>query len=106
MASNFWAPALLASFSRHAPALKFRKANTTDDKSWLGAKGGKENCLIEAEHTPITTGMQPASSPDQETEIKVSAQMFPWQMNLDYTFSGHTAEKNGRGTTDCQPHAP
>lgn len=34
-----------------------------------------------------------ASPPTQETEIKVGAQMFPEQINLDYASSGRKAEK-------------
>lgn len=47
MASNFWAPALLASF---CPKIKSKR---TADKSSLGAREGKENYLTEAEHKPM-----------------------------------------------------
>jgi len=35
MASNFWASALLASFCRHAPPLRFREAMRKADKKLL-----------------------------------------------------------------------
>lgn len=104
--STFGAPALLASFCRHAPPLGFRKANTTAGKSWLGPKEGKENCFTYAEHPPIITGMQVSLPPVQEAEIKVDASMFPGQRNLDHASSGHTAKRTEevRTFTECQPH--
>lgn len=102
MAPNFSAPALLPSFCRHAPPLRFWKTIIADKSCW-GAKGSKKQNKQKNNNKkklPPTTRTHAdhhwnASRPhlQPETEIKVGAQMFPEQINLDYASSGRKAEK-------------
>lgn len=111
MASNFGAPALLASFCRHAPPLRLTKAKRTADKKLVRCEG-RQKIASRKQHTRRLSlerkSSRPHLHPAQGMEINVGVQMFPRQINLDLASPGHAAERTEEVLTftECQPHAP